>query len=192
MAWYLMIKTAEGIGVRYLCKCGDYKDPYKYKGSGVFWRKIINKHKCIIHTEILGKYETKEELRSAGEYYSKLFNIVEDRSWANLIPEIGDGGPTVRGRIRVYNLLSEQQKFIENNSPIPEGWARGSPKWKKSAKSKEKTRAFHTGRIRSEETRNRMKNAKRRKRMTVECSSCHQRFTCQNIERHRKGCISEL
>lgn len=125
MGYYLMIKEAVGLGVKYLCKCGDYKDPYVYRGSGVFWRKIINKHKCEIQTTILGYYETKEQLREAGEYYSNLFNVVEDRAWANLIPEIGDGGPTTKGKFKCHNPNTLKELVVSSDEEIPDGWIKG-------------------------------------------------------------------
>jgi hypothetical protein len=120
-----MIKEAVGLGVRYLCKCGDYKDPIQYKGSGVFWRKIINKHNCEIKTTILGFYSTKEALREAGEYYSNYFNVVQDRSWANLIPEIGDGGRTTNGKFKCYNPSTLQERLVSCDEDIPTGWIKG-------------------------------------------------------------------
>lgn len=125
MGYYLMIKEAVGLGVKYLCKCGDYKDPYEYKGSGVFWRKIINKHQCDIKTTILGYYETNAALREAGEYYSNLFNVVTDRSWANLIPEIGDGGSTTKGKLKCYDPETFIEMVVSHENEIPNGWIKG-------------------------------------------------------------------
>lgn len=123
MGYYLMIKEAEEIGVKYLCKCMDNRDPYEYKGSGVFWRKIINKHNSTIKTIILGHYDTSEKLRKAGEYYSDKFDIVHKREWANLIPEIGDGGSTTKGKIRCYNPITKEERLLDK---LPKNWIRGS------------------------------------------------------------------
>ena len=91
--YYLMIKTHNITGLKYLCQT-KRKDPIKYLGSGVKWRSHLNKHGKDISTEILGSYENKEDLISAGIYYSKLWDVVNSNSWANLKLEEGDGGDT--------------------------------------------------------------------------------------------------
>lgn len=187
--YYLMIKEVKKINLKYLCKCIDWKDPYKYKGSGVYWRKRLNEGVYEITTTVLGHYNNKDELRKAGIYYSKKFNIVEDVSWANLIPEIGDGGPTTKGKIRGYNMLNpKEQKFFDSEIDLPAGWKRGIPGYKKSPESVERTRQFHIGRKRSDKTKERMRNSTRRKRMTVPCTICGVEFTKQNLARHMKKC----
>ena len=187
-----MIKEVEvdGKHLKYLCKCISWKDPHKYKGSGVYWRRFLKKHNLNstdIKTTILGMYD-KKELRIQGEKYSKLFNVTESTSWANLCDEIGDGGATTKTRKRIYNPITKEQKFIYKDEDIPAGWLRGSPSWKKSKEAIESTANFHKGRKRSEETRERMRNSTRKKRVTVECEICHKQFTKQNIERHSKKC----
>jgi len=89
-----MIKECNITGLKYLCKTSG-KNPYLYHGSGIRWKLHYNKyHKDNpnITTIILGEYSSKEELKEAGLYYSKKFNIVNDPNWANLTPEQGDGG----------------------------------------------------------------------------------------------------
>ena len=191
MRYYLMIKEAKGLGIKYLCKCGDYKDPIEYKGSGKLWRRIINKHNAEIETTILGLYDTNEELKKWGIHYSKLFNVVSDKSWANLKPEEGDGGITHKGSIRAYNPNTLKIKHFSSIEEVPLGWIRGAPRWKKKAASVERTRQAHIGKKRSDETRNNMINSTRRKRITVECTNCSKHFTKQNINRHMKGCNND-
>ena len=190
MAYYLMIKEALGHNLKYLCKCGDYKDPHKYKGSGVYWRRFIKKHNPEIKTTILGLYESKEELRKAGELYSEKFDIVHDTTWANLIPEIGDGGRTVdSSKYRAYRISNpKEQKFFNKGTDLPKGWAKGGPKWKKNKDGVEKTRQAHIGKKRSNETKERMKAATRKPRMTVKCQYCQKSITPQNIKRHERIC----
>lgn len=195
MGYYLMVKEAVGTGIKYLCKCGDYKDPIKYKGSGVYWRRILAKHQCEIKTDILGFYETAVLLREAGEYYSKLFNIVEDKSWANLIPEIGDGGPTIKNKIRAWNPKTKAQKCFDDASQLPIGWIQGCPNWKKSRKSVERTRQAHIGTKRNTGTRTKMKDAWELRKLEgrtgkhlVNCSKCGRQLTIQNLGNHEKAC----
>lgn len=89
---YLMIKKCMTTGLKYLCKTSGKKNPYLYTGSGVRWTNHIRKHKSYIITCIIGEYSTKEELKKAGLYFSNLYNVVDDYTWANLTEEKGDGG----------------------------------------------------------------------------------------------------
>jgi hypothetical protein len=96
---HLMIKKCINTGLKYLCKTSGTKDPYLYTGSGVRWLNHIKKHKSYIVTCIIGTYETKEELKAAGLYYSNLYNVVDDYTWANLTEEKGDGGLIGTGQL---------------------------------------------------------------------------------------------
>ena len=175
--------------MRYLCKCIDTKDHIAYRGSGVYWRRLLNKHDPEITTTVLGYYNTNDELRSAGEHYSQKFNVVSDPTWANLMPEVGDGGPTVQGRVRGINPATGETRTFQTVNLIPEGWVRGCAKgFKKPEAAKEASRRFHTGRIRSPETRRKMIQSVRKKRITVTCPICQGQITPQNIKRHQEKC----
>lgn len=87
--YYLYIKTHNVTGLKYLGK--TERDPFKYKGSGKRWTNHIKKHGYDVTTEILLETNSKQSLIEAGLYYSSLFQVVESSSWANLIPESGDG-----------------------------------------------------------------------------------------------------
>lgn len=89
---YLYLKTHNKTGLKYLGK--TTKDPYRYKGSGKYWTRHIKIHGYDVTTEILAECNDTVELRAVGEYYSLLFNIVENPMFANLRPESGDGGDT--------------------------------------------------------------------------------------------------
>lgn len=88
--YYLYVKTHNRTGLKYLGK--TTRDPFKYKGSGVRWTNHINEHGYDVCTEILLETSSREELKEKGKYYSKLWNVVNDYSWANLKAEEGDGG----------------------------------------------------------------------------------------------------
>lgn len=91
MTIYLYKKTHNVTGLKYLGKTVS-KDPYSYLGSGVYWTNHLKKHGNDISTEILVECQTEDELIKWGQYYSKLWNIVESNEWANLIEEAGPGG----------------------------------------------------------------------------------------------------
>jgi len=186
MGYYLMIKTIDQNGVKYLCKCMDNKNHILYKGSGVFWRKILKSHPTYtVSTTVLGHYNTKEELSEAGLYYSNLYNVVKDKTWANCIPESGDGGSTTNGKIYGHCPVTLQEKLFDNKDLIPAEWNVGrKPKGPRPQAISEKLLASHLGKKRSEETRMNMKNALRSKRMTVQCTDCNRQITPQNLNRH--------
>lgn len=86
----LYVKTHKTTGLKYL---GQTKqNPYVYLGSGIYWRKHLLVHGTDHNTEIIKECETKEDIKVWGEYYSKLWNVVESNEWANLKLESGEGG----------------------------------------------------------------------------------------------------
>lgn len=78
------------------------RNPYTYTGSGVYWTRHLKEHGFTFNTNILFESTSKEEIKSQGSYYSKLWNIVDAKDengkkiWANLKPEEGDGGSIPR------------------------------------------------------------------------------------------------
>lgn len=89
---YLYIKTHNKTGLKYLGK--TVQDPFTYKGSGKRWINHIKKHGNDVTTEVVGTYETIDDLRSDSIIISEKYNIVNSNEWANLRPETGDGGDT--------------------------------------------------------------------------------------------------
>ena len=88
---YLYVKTHNRTRLRYLGKTTS-KDPAKYPGSGTHWRSHLKKHGNSVTTQILLATENKQELAETGLFFSKLWNVVKSKDWANLMPEDGKGG----------------------------------------------------------------------------------------------------
>ncbi len=109
----LYVKTHNVTGLKYLGK--TVQDPYTYEGSGKYWKLHINKHGYDVTTEILGSYDDKKDLKVMGEFYSKIWDIVESDQWANLKEECGDGGA---------------QTDLEVLEKLGRSW-RGKPAWNK-------------------------------------------------------------
>ena len=65
-----MIKTHNKTGLKYLCKCTN-RDPYKYKGSGVYWKRHLKEHGRDITTEVIFQTEDLDEFNSICLRYSK-------------------------------------------------------------------------------------------------------------------------
>lgn len=124
--YYLYIKTHNKTGLKYLGHTSK-QDPFSYKGSGVYWNNHLAKHGYDVTTEILKECSSKEEIREAGIYYSLLWDVVNacdengNKSWANLIPEMGDGGG---GKVGVPRTEVTKAK-IRQNKPDQSGEKNG-------------------------------------------------------------------
>ena len=107
---YLCIKIHSITGLRYFCK--TTRDPEKYKGSGLYWQLHIKKHgKEHVRNElILGPYPNKSELTALALYMSVELDIVNSNEWANLIPENGISGGSIKGRITTGNNAKDVPK----------------------------------------------------------------------------------
>lgn len=89
--YYLYVKTHKITGLKYLGYTGK-EDPYTYTGSGTRWLNHLHVHGFNFTTEILKECTSKTEIREHGVYFSRLWNVVSDKNWANLKEEQGDGG----------------------------------------------------------------------------------------------------
>lgn len=113
---YLYLKTHNKTGLKYLGKT-IAKDPYNYTGSGKVWLRHIKKHGYDVTTEILAKSSDKEVIKNLGLYYSNIWNVVENNTFANLVPEAGDGGPQVwskQSRQKVSKSLTGRKRSEES------------------------------------------------------------------------------
>jgi hypothetical protein len=88
--YYLYIKQHNITKLKYL-GFTSAKDPSNYKGSGTYWKRHIKTHGYNVTTTILLATEDKEDIKTTGVFFSKLFNIVNSNEWANLDIEEGQG-----------------------------------------------------------------------------------------------------
>lgn len=111
MIYYLYVKTHNKTGLKYLGKT-ENDNVEKYQGSGKFWKRHIKKHGYDVSTEIIGAFDCNNDLRIAGLFWSKKWNIVKNPQWANLKEETGDGGAS-SDIIRIkMSLRAKQRKGI--------------------------------------------------------------------------------
>jgi hypothetical protein len=90
---YLYVKTHNKTGLKYFGKTTK-KDPYKYKGSGIYWRKHLKAHGYDFTTEIVGTFEDANQCEKFALDFSAKYNICDSEEWANLKEENGlDGSP---------------------------------------------------------------------------------------------------
>jgi hypothetical protein len=86
--FYLYLKKHNTTGLKYLGYTKN--DPLKYKGSGLYWKRHINQYGYNVTTEILFKSENINEISKMGKYYSNLWDIVNNKEFANLCEEDGN------------------------------------------------------------------------------------------------------
>jgi hypothetical protein len=130
---YLYLKESP-LGLKYIGK--TTKNPYKYMGSGLLWKRHIKKHNLKlsdIKTTILFETNDSELFKKEAIRYSKSYDIVNSVEFANLTEEQGQGGITFTkeshpthpsftfsDRLHKYwsdesNRTTQSKKMIENN-----------------------------------------------------------------------------
>ena len=122
MPIYLYVKTHNQTGLKYLGKTIS-SDPHLYQGSGTVWKRHIKKHGYDVTTEILLETTDTNTLKEAGIYYSNLWNIVESKEFANIVPEMGDGGAmpwTVESRQKLSRTIKGKKHTEESKKKFKE------------------------------------------------------------------------
>lgn len=117
-----MIKTHNKTGLKYLCYT-QKEDHNSYKGSGKYWKDHIKKHDYDVTTEVIFQTELYEEFVNIAKKYSEEYNVVNDKSWANLKIEDGTGGDTVSNKCWITNGINDVYHL--KSEFIPEGWRKG-------------------------------------------------------------------
>ena len=153
MTIYLYKKTHNITGLNYLGKTVS-KDPHAYKGSGVRWSHHIKKHGYDVTTEILKECQTENELIEWGLYYSKLWNVVESKDWANLQEEAGPRGSwSKESKEKLSNTKKKELSKLTKTelSDRMKNSCTSKKSW--TAERKEKISKANTGKKRSVESR---------------------------------------
>lgn len=105
MAIYILLKTHNVTGKKYLCRhvTKNEQTCYSYIGSGIYWKRHLKKHGNDVSTEIIAKCSSYEEAKIIGLHYSNKWNIVESEEFANLVSESGQGGAEVAKQRKTFN-----------------------------------------------------------------------------------------
>ena len=160
MTIYLYVKTHQITGLKYLGKTKS-TDPYKYKGSGTYWKRHLKVHGYICDTIILCECQTEEEITKLGLYYSKLWNVVESKEWANLKDEASQGGnlsAETKAKIGESHRGKQLTKdSIDKRTASRQGYSH-------SDDTRRKISQTQTGKIVSDETRRKISDANKGKR----------------------------
>ena len=110
MKTYLYVKTHSITGLKYFGK--TTKNPFKYSGSGIHWRRHLKKHGNEHATEVIAEFDDPDECEKFALEFSHKNNIVESIEWANLIPENGKDGMPVGHAGHVFTD-DEKSKIAE-------------------------------------------------------------------------------
>ena len=88
----LLVMSHNVTGLKYFCKTADLRNVYNYKGSGLYWKKHINKHGKDVTVGVMGFYTDYQRCRDAALKFSQENDIVNSDAWANLVLENGTDG----------------------------------------------------------------------------------------------------
>jgi hypothetical protein len=186
---YLYIKKHSITGLKYFGKTTE-SDPYKYLGSGTYWKKHYKKHgKEFIETIwVSDPFTDKELLIEFALKFSEENNIVKSKDWANLIPENGlQGGGNkgippseeTRKKLSIANIgkkqtdESNEKRAIASKGRTHSVEARSKCSAanlgkKRSAETKLKIGIASRKRVTSLETRKKISEASKRRKHSVE------------------------
>jgi len=124
---FLYIKTHNKTGLKYFGKTTS-KDPYKYQGSGKWWKRHIEKHGYDVTTEIVGVFTDEEECRQKALEFSLENDIVSSNEWANLKLETLDGGFDYINSNKPYEMKKKEgerlAKHIKLRRETDREWAK--------------------------------------------------------------------
>lgn len=152
---YIYVKQSPK-GLLYLGK--TVQDPYKYKGSGLRWKRHLISYDLKnkdLQTWILHETFDEEEVRQLGLYYSNLFDVVKSDNWANMKDEMGDGG-------------------FGSKEAHPWFGRKKTEEHKKKLSINSKGNKANLGKKHSEETKLKMRLAQKGKTYEkIECPHCH-------------------
>ena len=203
---YLYVKTHNKTGLKYLGK--TVQDPFIYRGSGKRWINHIKKHGNDVTTEIIGVYETIDDLRLYSIIISEKYNIVHSDEWANIRPETGDGGDTSKyidysklnrgkgktyeeryGKTKAEELKTLRKKTLGKNSSLRKGKSLVDLYGEEKASEITKTNSSkHKGQRRphTDECKQNISKAKFGMKYRKEpCSVCGKGIGINNLKKHQ-------
>lgn len=121
MITHLYIKQHKITGLKYFGK--TTKNPYKYKGSGKYWRRHLKIHGNETITNVIASFSTDQtqELVEFALNFSKENDVANSEDWANLKPENGLDGGTFSEYVskQTKEKMSRSGKGVAKN---PAGW----------------------------------------------------------------------
>jgi hypothetical protein len=157
---YLYIKKHSVTGLKYFGKTTK-SNPYKYLGSGKHWKRHIKKHgKQFVKTIWLSEPYIDTSITEVALLISEHWDIVNSNEWANLIPENGINGGSLKG-----GTLSAEHKAKLSASHT------GKKQNPHSDETKAKMSASNTGRTFSDEHKAKLSASHTGKKLSAETIS---------------------
>lgn len=166
MIVYLYVKTHLDTGLRYFGKTTE--DPFKYKGSGKYWKRHLEIHGDNVETVVVRHFNLPDDedlLVDWALQFSSDNNIVESEEWANMIPENGlDGRPVGVSPVNPYpqSARNIQSVLSKTRWEDPEYRARLSEAHKNAWTEERKASISESMRNRPDKDRIAMENGRTR------------------------------
>ena len=164
MITYLYHKKHAKTGLNYFGK--TIKNPYKYHGSGVYWKRHLKQHGKEIITIQVWEFTDLNECQTFALDFSIKNNIVNSTEWANCVLENGVDGQSPgfkNAKLAEYNRIHSGVNHISKKPGfIPNRLGK-----KDSIETIEKKRMAHLGKSHaplSEETKQKISAALSRPR----------------------------
>lgn len=125
MNYYLLLKEHNDTNLKYLCKFTEgvkIKSPFKYKGSGKYWKRHIKKYGNNVSTTILYNGKCEKKLSALAIFWSGVYDVVNNKEFANLIPENGldGGGLHTKGKHLTKEHKEKISKFFKGRKHTQE------------------------------------------------------------------------
>lgn len=173
MIIYLYIKQHSITDLKYFGMTKQ-KDPFKYLGSGKYWRLHLNKHGYNIKTIEIWGFDDQQLCTEFALKFSKENNIARSNSWANLMDENGHnckGVPGLKHSTRSIEKMRNAQlgKKLSEETKLKISESNKKPKTEQHRLNIIKGQK---GRIFSSEHKEKMKIAQKNVAI-VECNHCH-------------------
>lgn len=142
MITYLYHKRHVRTGLNYFGK--TTRDPYKYNGSGIYWKKHLKKHGIEVETVEVWAFADINECKNFAIEFSIKHHIVESKDWANFVIENGVDGQSPGFK---NPKLSEYNKVHNKDRKNQLGYIPNRLGKKDSVETIEKKRQAHLGKI---------------------------------------------
>lgn len=110
---YLYIKQHKITQLKYFGM--TTKNPFKYGGSGTYWKNHINKYdKSLVNTIEVYGFDCQQSCSEFALKFSRDNDIVESKEWANLIDENG----SLESAMRQVKVSTKVKEIISKNAKI--------------------------------------------------------------------------
>ncbi len=189
MTIYLYVKQHSITKLKYFGRT-ELKDPFKYSGSGKYWKLHLNKHGNQIKTLEIWGFDNQDMCTKFALKFSKENNIVESNEWANLIDETGRKNGTPFGSKHSPESIEKMRNAQLGKKLSLETKLKISNSNKKSKTEQHRLNIIlgQKGRVFSTDHKEKMKLAQKNVPV-VKCNHCHKEGKITVMKRwHFENC----